>query len=73
MSDLVPTGQHATERPARLAYSPAEAAAAIGVSRATIYNLINRGELTARKVGRATRIARTELERLAGITPGDAA
>lgn len=57
----------------RLAYSPAEAAAAIGVSRATIYNLLHRGELTARKVGRATRIARSELERYAGHTPGDAA
>lgn len=41
----------------RLAYSPAEAAAALGCSRQHIYALIQRGELRRFKVGaRAARI-----------------
>lgn len=32
--------------------------------RASVYNLINRGELRAVKLGRATRIPSSELERL---------
>ena len=55
------------------AVSPAEAAAMLGICRATIYNLISRGELRAQKIGRSTRIPITEIERLAGFTPGDAA
>jgi len=54
--------------PGRLAYSPAEAAEVIGVCRATIYNLIGRGDLRVTKIGRATRIPITELRRLAGLT-----
>jgi excisionase family DNA binding protein len=49
-----------------IAVSPAIAAEAIGVSRASIYNLIARGELTAHKIGRSTRIAVADLERLIG-------
>jgi excisionase family DNA binding protein len=52
-----------------LAVSPAQAAEAIGVCRASIYNLIARGELPAHKIGRSTRIAVADLERLIG---GDA-
>ena len=54
-----------------LALKPADAAIALGLSRATIYNLITRGELRAVKIGRATRIPATELERL--LASGDAA
>jgi excisionase family DNA binding protein len=49
----------------RVAYRPAEAAEALGVSVATIYRLIGRGEIRAVKIGRAVRIHRDELERLA--------
>jgi excisionase family DNA binding protein len=48
----------------RYALSPAEAARALGICRATIYNLIARGELKASKIGRSTRIALSEIERL---------
>lgn len=57
----------------RFAYSPAEAASKIGVSRKHIYELMTRGELHSVLIGRCRRIPRTELERLAGITPRDAA
>lgn len=45
----------------RLAYTPAEAAEALGLCRATIYNLIARGDLRAVKFGRATRIMAAEI------------
>lgn len=48
-----------------IAVSPAEAASLLGVCRATVYNLIGRGELHAFKVGRCTRIAFSEVQRLA--------
>lgn len=54
----------------RLAYSPAEAAQALGVCRASIYNMIARGDLHVIKLGRSTRIAASELARL---VEGDAA
>ena len=57
----------------RYAVSPAEAARMLGICRATIYNLINRGELKYQKIGRSTRIPITEIERLAGLPCGDAA
>lgn len=37
----------------RLAYSPAELAEALGVTRAHIHNLIRRGELRSIKLGRS--------------------
>jgi excisionase family DNA binding protein len=54
----------------RLAYSPAELAEALGVTRQHVHNLIQRGELRAVKVGRCTRIPATEATRLLA---GDAA
>ena len=54
----------------RVAFSPAEAAAKLGCSRAHVYNLINRGELRAVKLGRSTRISVEELERARGIEVG---
>lgn len=52
--------------PERLAYTPQEAADELRVCRATIYNLIARGELRVVKLGRATRIPADELRRLMG-------
>jgi len=46
---------------ARVAYRPEEAAAAVGVGRTTIFEEIRAGRLRARKVGRATIIADTDL------------
>jgi excisionase family DNA binding protein len=56
----------------RFAYSPAEAAALLGITRKHIYTLMHRGELQSKLIGRCRRIPRTEVERLAGIA-GDAA
>lgn len=50
----------------RLAYSPTEAAAALGVSRPTIYALIERRELRRFKVGRLTKIPAADVRRLVG-------
>ena len=49
--------------PKRIAYSPQEARDALGLKNTkTIYGLIERGELTARKVGRVYRINADSLE-----------
>lgn len=48
----------------RYALSPAEAAEALGICRASIYNAMARGEIRATKIGRSTRIPITEIERL---------
>ncbi len=50
--------------PDRMAYGIDEAAAALGVSRRHVYDLIARGELRSVKAGRRRLIPRTELERL---------
>ncbi len=44
-----------------LAVSPSRAAEMTGLSRATIYNLIERGVLRRSKIGRSTRIPVTDL------------
>lgn len=48
----------------RLSLSVREAAAALGISRPTIYRLIGRGELTPFKLGSRTLILRSDLEGL---------
>ncbi len=48
----------------RVAYSPAEFADALGVSRQHVHNMIARGELHSMKLGKARRIPATEIERL---------
>jgi len=53
----------------RPAVSPAEAADLLGVTRATIYNLIDRGELRRFKVGRCTRIPTGDILALVGGGP----
>ena len=55
-----------THAPLRLAYRVPEAAEALGICRAHVYNLITRGELRAVKIGGSTRIPATELARLLG-------
>jgi excisionase family DNA binding protein len=44
-----------------IAVSPVRAAELVGLSRATIYNLIERGELRRSKIGKATRIPVADL------------
>lgn len=55
----------------RAAISPGEAADLLGVSRQTIYNLVERGELTRYKVGRCTRLQRREVLALVGVLDTD--
>lgn len=47
----------------QLLYRPEEAAEALSVSRATIYELIAAGTLASVKIGRSRRITRDALER----------
>lgn len=63
---LVPTARAAVER---LAYSPGEAAQAIGCTRQHIHNLINAGQLRRFKVGRLTRIPVGDVLGLVGGGP----
>jgi excisionase family DNA binding protein len=60
----------------RLAYSPAEVAAALGCTRQHVQNLIARGELQSVKLGRRRLIPRQVLADLLGVdqaTPDEAA
>jgi excisionase family DNA binding protein len=57
----------------RYAYTPAEFATTLGVCRATVYNMITRGELRFVKLGRLTRIPAAELDRLLGVSSGGSA
>jgi excisionase family DNA binding protein len=56
----------------RLAYSPTEAAQALGCSRQTIYNRLDDGTLRAVKLGGRTLIPATVLAELLGGGPDDA-
>lgn len=47
----------------RLLLTTSEAAAALGISRAKLYELLARGELRALKINAATRVSVAELER----------
>ena len=51
----------------RLAYSPSEAATALGVTRATVYRLIESGKLRAFKAERRTLIPVADVRRLVGL------
>jgi excisionase family DNA binding protein len=44
-----------------LAYRPTEAAVLLGLSKARVYELINSGDLPARRVGRRILVPRDEL------------
>ncbi len=56
--------------PKRLAYTPAEAAALLGITRKTIYKLMERGELRTTKIGSCRRVPADEVRRLAGLDGG---
>jgi excisionase family DNA binding protein len=71
MSDLTPGVQDAVER---LAYRPREAAAALGLSRARVYELMAEGRIDYRQIGSVRLIPRTALDALlsdsdGGVTP----
>lgn len=53
----------------RMSYSPSDAAKVIGVSRSTLFNLLARGDLKARKLGTRTLITSAELERYLSELP----
>lgn len=55
MSDVVSQG--------KLCFSPAEAAKALGIGRSTLFDLLARGEIKARKLGTRTLIPAAELSR----------
>jgi excisionase family DNA binding protein len=55
---LVPSAQAAVDR---LAYSPAEAAAVLGISRARLYQLLDDGTVPSLKLGRRRLIRRDAL------------
>ena len=58
-----PSGE-SRPRVQRLLYRPAEVAAALGVSRSKVYELMNRGEIPWVLVGNARRVPVEELEQL---------
>lgn len=51
--------------PYKAFYSVKETAAALSISRVTLYRLVNERKLRANKIGRRTVFARTEIERFA--------
>jgi excisionase family DNA binding protein len=56
----------------RMLYRAEQAAEQLGVSRATLYELIRTGALTSIKIGRSRRISRAALETyVAGLTEGN--
>lgn len=55
--------------PEKLCFSPVEAAKAIGIGRSTLFALLARGELKARKLGTRTLIAASELQRYVESLP----
>ena len=69
MSLVVPDPAPAPER---LAYSPAEAAAMLSISRKHIYTLMERGLLRTTKIGNCRRVPADEIRRLAGHQGGAA-
>jgi excisionase family DNA binding protein len=70
MSEIL-QGRTATTTVERLAYSPAEAALALGVTRQTLDKLTRLGQLRVVKIGRSVKIPTTEVLRLAGLSPQD--
>jgi excisionase family DNA binding protein len=53
-----------------LAYTPAEAAELLGISRKHVYVLMERGELRTTKIGSCRRVPADEVRRLAGLEGG---
>lgn len=61
---LASKARAAVERVDRIAYSPGEAAEALGCSRKNIYAMFSAGLLTPHKIGRLTRISAEQLRSL---------
>lgn len=55
--------------PLRSLVSVGDAAAALGIDRATVYRMAGRGEIRLVKLGRLTRIERAEIDRLIDSLP----
>jgi excisionase family DNA binding protein len=53
----------------QLAFSPAQAAEVLSISRGLIYELLASGEITGRKIGKRTVITRSELVRYLDSLP----
>ena len=53
----------------RLCFSPADAARALGIGRSTLFGLLARGEIKARKLGTRTLISAAELNRYVESLP----
>jgi excisionase family DNA binding protein len=56
----------------RIAYRPLEAAAALGLSRSRIYELMAQGQLAYKQLDGTRLIPRTELDKLIGVDDGAA-
>jgi excisionase family DNA binding protein len=54
----------------RIAYRPTEAAAALGLSRSRVYELMAEGQLAYRQIGQTRLIPRTALDALLGDSDG---
>lgn len=70
MPTPVHTSSNVADQPTRAAYSPAEFAELLGVTRQHVHALINRGEIHSVKLGRSRRIPASELDRILGNTGG---
>jgi excisionase family DNA binding protein len=57
----------------RLAYRVADACAALGVGRTSLYELVRSGELKLIKIAGRTLVPRSELERLTRVDRNEAA
>jgi putative molybdopterin biosynthesis protein len=58
--------QRETQRLQPLAYSPAQVADVLNVTRMTVYNEIKRGNLPSFKIGRAVRIPADAVNKMIG-------
>jgi excisionase family DNA binding protein len=52
-----------------ICYSPSRAAELLGIGKSTLFNLLARGEIRAKKLGSRTLISASELARYVGTLP----
>jgi excisionase family DNA binding protein len=52
-----------------ICYSPSDAAKALGIGKSTLFNILARGEIKARKLGTRTLISAAELSRYVETLP----
>lgn len=67
--DILPPAPPADPAPGRLLLSVAEARAALGVGHTTLYGLLARGELQARRLGGRTLVEATSLRAFVAALP----